>query len=334
MIVALLVPMAMAGSVTRSFSSNTVAPGGEVTVTLNVNLDPGDNVVTIEEERFPVGWTVVESSLQEKPNSANAFRDVFFQNVQNTYTYTLRAPGSAGQGTFVGTYVLAAGNQITGQGPIGGSSQVTVQAAAPVPTDTDGDGIPDSSDNCRSISNAGQTNTDGDPFGDACDEDDDNDNICDPGVASPRVSPCKVVPGGDNCPLMSNGDQSDADVDGIGDVCDPFVDNLNDQELAVCDINNLNLCSTDRDCFKATGKWVPDTNKCEARCPAGYEDSNNDDVCTVIIGDQQCDNGQDMVAGQCSSVLQQIKVVLDNNGLNIPQKLTGIASILGDYFRR
>jgi len=45
--------------------------------------------------------------------------------------------------------------------------------------DKDGDGIPDSVDNCLSISNANQLNTDADSQGNACDLDDDNDGIYD-----------------------------------------------------------------------------------------------------------------------------------------------------------
>lgn len=83
--------------------------------------------------------------------------------------------------------------------------------AISVPTDTDGDGIADESDNCPSVSNAGQTNTDGaGDGGDACDTDDDNDGILD---SAP-----------DNCPLVSNADQADDDEDGTGDACDTAED--------------------------------------------------------------------------------------------------------------
>jgi hypothetical protein len=38
-----------------------------------------------------------------------------------------------------------------------------------IATDTDGDGVPDITDNCPTVANAGQINGDGDPLGDACD---------------------------------------------------------------------------------------------------------------------------------------------------------------------
>ena len=45
--------------------------------------------------------------------------------------------------------------------------------------DTDGDSIVDVEDNCPTVSNPSQANTDGDEFGDECDSDDDNDGLTD-----------------------------------------------------------------------------------------------------------------------------------------------------------
>ncbi|MES2091161.1 MAG: C25 family cysteine peptidase [Pseudomonadota bacterium] len=52
----------------------------------------------------------------------------------------------------------------------------SIQAAAQE-TDTDGDGIPDSRDNCTLVSNKDQKDTDGDGYGNACDADLNNDGF-------------------------------------------------------------------------------------------------------------------------------------------------------------
>ena len=43
--------------------------------------------------------------------------------------------------------------------------------------DTDGDGVPDSSDNCTLVANSGQQDTDADGYGNICDPDFNNDNV-------------------------------------------------------------------------------------------------------------------------------------------------------------
>ena len=78
-------------------------------------------------------------------------------------------------------------------------------------TDADGDGIADATDNCPSNPNAAQTDSDGDTLGDAC----------------------------DNCPMVSQGPcgcltfvgQTDTDADGVGDACDNCVDMPNADQM-------------------------------------------------------------------------------------------------------
>jgi hypothetical protein len=78
---------------------------------------------------------------------------------------------------------------------------------SPGPGDNDGDGVADAADNCPSIPNPSQRNTDGDAFGNACDSDKDDDG---------------VLNDADNCPITANagGQADDADADGVGDACD------------------------------------------------------------------------------------------------------------------
>ncbi len=120
--------------------------------------------------------------------------------------------------------------------PAGNRTQKTITVAL----DSDGDGIPDATDNCPLVPNADQANFDGDALGDACDPDDDNDGVPDTRDAFPR-DPAEwqdtdgdgignnadpdddndgVDDTADNCPLIANPDQSDLDRDGIGDRCD------------------------------------------------------------------------------------------------------------------
>ena len=60
--------------------------------------------------------------------------------------------------------------------PVFGMDVVAPDASAPLLADTDGDGIDNSIDNCVSVSNADQVDTDLDDIGNACNADDDGDN--------------------------------------------------------------------------------------------------------------------------------------------------------------
>lgn len=58
-----------------------------------------------------------------------------------------------------------------------GSADGASQQVALVETDADGDGVPDSRDNCSGVANSSQCDSDGDGYGDACDADANNDDI-------------------------------------------------------------------------------------------------------------------------------------------------------------
>lgn len=98
--------------------------------------------------------------------------------------------------------------------------------------DSDQDGIGDNSDNCISIANTDQLNSDDDLLGNACDEDDDNDGISDEFDALP----------------LDASEQLDTDADGIGNTADN-----DDDDDGVTDnsdaypLNNLYSADSDGD---------------------------------------------------------------------------------------
>ena len=128
----------------------------------------------------------------------------------------------------------------------------------PPPADGDSDGIPDTTDNCPLVANPGQTNTDGDGFGDACDADDDDDTVAD---------------GADNCPLLFNQNQLDTDADALGDACDG-----DDDDDGVIDLSDncpvvANTTQTDSDADGLGDACDSTPNPVVKRCRV---DSDND----------------------------------------------------------
>lgn len=203
---------------------------------------------------------------------------------QNTATVTMSAPlaavdasndliglrGNAVWAWYEGGYV----NQGTG---------LTIQAGAvpagPWPaaiqvliSDADGDGIPDSSDNCISVSNPNQADGDGDTVGDAC----------------------------DNCPTTANIDQAETEIpaDGVGDACDicatgdDSVDTDGDTVPDGCDV-----CPGD-DRVDTDGDTVPnDCDNCIEVANTNQRDTDNDgygNMCDADLNNNNSVNLQDL----------------------------------------
>ncbi|MCH7685264.1 MAG: thrombospondin type 3 repeat-containing protein [Planctomycetes bacterium] len=182
-----------------SFSSDGLAiphvqlpVGAANAVNLQVSVDPGDPAQIIVDDNgtqtfdslplglytcgevVPSGWTL-SSIVCDDANSSGA---------GTTATYNLEASETV-TCTFNNTKDTA-------------------------PPDSDGDGVPDASDNCPNTANPGQENTvHPGGNGDACD-DPDGDGVFDID---------------DNCPDDANSGQEDADSDGTGDACDDDDDN-------------------------------------------------------------------------------------------------------------
>ena len=98
--------------------------------------------------------------------------------------------------------------------------------------DTDGDGLPDTEDNCPDDPDPDQENLDGDCLGDACDPDIDGDGLLNeedncPAFFNPGQEDGDGDDAGDgcdNCPADYNPGQEDLDGDGAGDLCDDDAD--------------------------------------------------------------------------------------------------------------
>ncbi len=76
--------------------------------------------------------------------------------------------------------------------------------------DRDGDGVPDTMDNCPQTPNADQADTNRNMIGDACEV-----------MGAPDADRDGRPDSMDNCPMVWNVNQADDDRDGIGNVCDP-----------------------------------------------------------------------------------------------------------------
>jgi len=104
----------------------------------------------------------------------------------------------------------------------------TIYTGLPSATDSDGDGVPDASDNCphtfnpvRPLDNGAQGDADHDGVGDACDPCPLDPNSTQCTAVDPNDRDHDGIPNAtDNCPDTPNTDQADDDHDGKGNACD------------------------------------------------------------------------------------------------------------------
>ena len=115
----------LAASATRSFDTVSVAPGGQVVVTITAADYGSLGAVT---ETLPAGFSFVSSSLTDEGEVTEVNdRTVRFtlQGADKTFTYTVTASDTAGDYDFSG--VLRDADR--GDHTVGGASSVTVEAA-------------------------------------------------------------------------------------------------------------------------------------------------------------------------------------------------------------
>jgi Zn-dependent metalloprotease len=197
--------------------------------------------------------------------------------------------------------------------------------------DDDGDGVPDSLDNCISAPNPDQIDTDRDGRGDRCDDDDDNDGVRDASdncrvVANPdqrdddfdgRGELCDdddfdgVVNARDNCRHVSNRTQRDTDRDGIGDPCDGD----RDGDTVANDRDNCADVANPDQTDAGDGDGVGDAcDNCLTVANTEQEDTDRDRVGDACDGDDDNDGVPD-VSDNCPLVRNPDQADIDGNGV-------------------
>lgn len=214
--------------------------------------------------------------------------------------------------------------------------------------DLDQDGIADDQDNCMSVANPDQSDSDGDGIGDACEPDNDDDGIIDdldncPYTYNPDQADTDgdgigdacdidldedgVIDDDDNCPADYNPGQADEDGDGFGDVCDNCpadinpnqADSDNDTVGDVCD-NCVDFENTDQ--ADADTDGIGDVcDNCINDANPNQEDTDGDligDACDACVNDSDNDIDQDGVCGDvdnCVDIPNPDQLDNDGDGL-------------------
>jgi len=192
--------------------------------------------------------------------------------------------------------------------------------------DADGDEIMDELDPNNNDGPNGDV--DGDGTANNVDPDDDNDAVCDPGIAAPVEGVCTTL--GDNCPVNANANQANLDGDALGDVCDPDIDGDNYCNAAIiavvvgqcehlndnCELlANANQLNTDGD---AKGDLCDNDDDNDNVCDPGVIGAadctlvnGQADNCPLVANGTQADNDTDSLGDACD-------VDDDNDGICDP----------------
>jgi hypothetical protein len=156
--------------------------------------------------------------------------------------------------------------------------------------DTESDGIGDACDNCPDALNLDQVNTDGDAFGNECDDDDDNDERTDSAddcPLDPRIQTFDPAlhadTDGDDIPDLCDGDRDNDGLANYADNCDLVANGDCTVDLEHCDTEPPNDALSDSE--KAA---------CEARCDVDGDGSvSAGELATAFQANHDGDGGGD-----------------------------------------
>jgi len=158
--------------------------------------------------------------------------------------------------------------------------------------DTDEDGHVDDEDNCPEIANEDQADLDEDTEGDACDLDDDGDELPDEEELEVGTDPLdpdsdddEVLDGADSCPLDENTDQADFDEDDLGDVCDE-----DDDGDDLPDEAELELGTDPLDPDHDDDEVLDGSDNCPLRVNTEQQDADGDEVGDACDPDRDGDD--------------------------------------------
>lgn len=190
--------------------------------------------------------------------------------------------------------------------------------------DTDGDGSPDSVDNCVNTANMDQRDRDGDGIGDTC----DNAPAL-PNSAQKDTDGDGIGDSEDNCPFLRNPDQKDVDLDGIGWVCDDADGDgiINSMDNCVGlknpdqrDLDNSGLGDACEDDIDKDG--IPrEPDNCSTTANPDQSDQDEDgigDTCDVYpshYDPRQIDRDENGIGDVCQNKLEATIVDTDEDGI-------------------